>query len=103
MPTAASATGPFATAPCARWWRTLHTSLPSHPKAAASPTWFAAGGRTTSEFIWFATASPALPGTTGDRYFVTNHEGVTFYTSEAPFELNNIDCTIPATVRPVGR
>jgi hypothetical protein len=60
-------------------------------------------GATTSEFIWIGIASPAVPGTSGDRYFVTNHEGVTFYTSQAPFTLNAKDCTIPAGVRPVGR
>ena len=60
-------------------------------------------GATTSEFIWFATARPTLPGTTGDRYFATNHEGVTYYTSAAPFKLNNVDCQMPPNVQPVGR
>ena len=32
--------------------------------------------------------------TTGDRYFCANHEGVTFYTTEAAFALNNSDCNI---------
>ena len=60
-------------------------------------------GSTTSEFIWFATARPSLPGTTGDRYFCTNHEGVTYYTSASPFRLNSVDCTIPAGAKPVGK
>ena len=60
-------------------------------------------GASTSEFIWFATAGPALPGTTGDRYFCANHEGVTFYTSSGPFKLNSVNCTIPAGAKAVGR
>ena len=60
-------------------------------------------GATTSEFIWFATARPALPTTTGDRYFAANHEGVTFYSSLIPFSLNTLNCTIPAGPQPVGR
>ena len=60
-------------------------------------------GALTSAFIWIATASPASPGTTGDRYFMTNHEGVTYYTYSAPFVLNSIDCQIPPGVQPVGR
>ena len=60
-------------------------------------------GATTSEFIWFATASPAVPGVTGDRYFATNHEGVTYYTASGPFVLNSVDCQMPPNVQPVGR
>lgn len=60
-------------------------------------------GVRTSEFIWFATATPALPGVTGDRYFAANHEGVTFYTTSQAFSLNTLNCTIPAGVQPVGR
>ncbi len=60
-------------------------------------------GSTTSEFIWFATARPAIPTVTGDRYYVTNHEGVTFYTSSGPFKLNSVNCTIPAGARPLGK
>lgn len=60
-------------------------------------------GATTSEFIWFGTATPISPGTTGDRYFATNHEGVTYYTSGSPFVLNSVDCQIPPGVQPVGR
>ena len=59
-------------------------------------------GATTSEFLWFAVARPTIPGTTGDRYFCTNHEGVTFYTFSQPFVLNSTDCQIPPGVQPVG-
>ena len=58
---------------------------------------------TTPDFLWFATASPAEPGTTGDRYFCMNHEGVTFYRTDKAFDLNTTDCTIPAGVKAVGR
>ena len=60
-------------------------------------------GSATIEFIWFATARPALPGVTGHRYFCTNHEGVTYYTVNQPFRMNNVDCTVPAGATPVGR
>jgi hypothetical protein len=60
-------------------------------------------GASTSEFIWFATARPVLPTTTGDRYFCSNHEGVTFYTSSGPFSMNSVDCTVPAWATPVGK
>jgi hypothetical protein len=60
-------------------------------------------GATTSEFLWFATARPTLPGTTGYRYYVTNHEGVIFYTTSEPFLLNTVDCTIPAGATRFGR
>lgn len=60
-------------------------------------------GASTSEFIWFATARPAIPGTTGERYFCTNHEGKIFYTASQPFGLNSMDCTIPAGATPLGR
>jgi prepilin-type N-terminal cleavage/methylation domain-containing protein len=60
-------------------------------------------GASTSEFIWFATARPAIPGTTGDRYFCANHEGVTFWTVSQAFRLNSADCTQPGGVLPVGR
>jgi type IV pilus assembly protein PilA len=57
-------------------------------------------GATTSEFIWFAVASPVEPGHTGDRYWAINHEGVPYYTSEQPFEMNTVDCTMPPNVQP---
>ncbi len=66
-------------------------------------------GVATSEFLWFATANPAIPGTTGDRYFATNHEGVTYYSATAPIPMNTGDCSFPqgrlqsGDVRPVGR
>jgi hypothetical protein len=56
-------------------------------------------GATTSEFIWYATARPVLPGVSGDRYFATNHEGVTFATTEGAFSLDNVDCQPPVPVR----
>lgn len=60
-------------------------------------------GSMSSEFIWFATARPEPYGFRGHRYFCTNHEGVTYYTTKAPFKLNSINCTIPAGARTVGR
>ena len=61
-------------------------------------------GATTSEFLWMSIATPALPGTTGDRYFCNNHEGVTYFTSSGAIPLNSTTCSIPAGgVQPVGR
>ena len=39
---------------------------------------------TTPEFLWTATATPAVPGTTGVRYFGTNHTGVIYVSRTAP-------------------
>ena len=61
---------------------------------------------TTSEFLWMATADPAVPGTTGDRYFAVNHAGVIFYSVEAPIPLDTVECELPppgrSDVLPVG-
>jgi hypothetical protein len=56
----------------------------------------------TPEFLWMATANPAVPGTTGDRYFATNHAGVIYYSRTTPFALTE-DCSMPADAVPVGR
>jgi hypothetical protein len=65
---------------------------------------FRAGyGVSTSEFLWFAVAEPAVPGTTGDRYFATNHEGAIFYTTSGPIPFNLSDCTMPPGMQVVGR
>jgi hypothetical protein len=64
---------------------------------------------TTCEFLWFATASPSKPGTTGDRYFATNHEGVTYFSVTSPIPMNTDDCTLPqdrlqpGDISPIGR
>lgn len=42
---------------------------------------------TTPEFLWYATARPTTPGTTGDRFFYTNQAGVIFYSTQ-PFEVD---------------
>ncbi|MCW8141463.1 MAG: prepilin-type N-terminal cleavage/methylation domain-containing protein [Planctomycetota bacterium] len=59
----------------------------------------------TSEFLWFATANPVQPRTTGDRYFATNHSGVIYYTGVqgSLVPINNSDCVIPTTMLPVGK
>ena len=57
---------------------------------------------TTPDYLWMAYATPLQPGQTGDRYFVTNHAGVIFYSRTHSFTLNNA-CTIPADAIPVGR
>ncbi|MBX3466385.1 MAG: hypothetical protein KF878_05735 [Planctomycetes bacterium] len=57
---------------------------------------------TTPEFLWMATATPVEPGRTGTRHFVTNHSGVIYYSTRAPFTLNP-DCKIPEHATPVGR
>jgi hypothetical protein len=61
----------------------------------------------TPELLWFATATPAAPQTTGDRYFATNHSGVIYYSDLGPFS-PDASCEIPGNgsppdARPVGR
>jgi hypothetical protein len=63
----------------------------------------AAASASTSEFIWFAIATPVEPGVTGDRYFCVNQTGVLFYTTEGSFVLNTTDCVQPASAVPLGR
>ena len=59
---------------------------------------------TTPEFLWFATAAPLEPGVTGERYFCTNHAGVTYYTTAAPIRFDPRTCEVPTDqVLPVGR
>ena len=55
----------------------------------------------TSEFLWWATASPEKPGETGERYFFTNQAGV-IYESTKPFEFNKVTCEPPKDAKPVG-
>jgi hypothetical protein len=55
---------------------------------------------TTSEFLWFATAEPLIPGATGERYFCTNQSGVNYYGATAPFELDLASCQAPARAVP---
>jgi hypothetical protein len=57
---------------------------------------------TTSEFLWYATASPAKPGETGERYFFTNQAGVIFQSME-PFKVNKETCEVPKGLVPIGR
>lgn len=57
----------------------------------------------TPEFLWFATASPEQPGTTGSRYFATNHAGVIYDSTERPFEIDPTSCAMPEGATPVGR
>jgi len=64
---------------------------------------FQAGPSTiTSENLWFALANPAIPGSTGDRYFMTNHTGVIYFTSGVAPALNTTDCKMPAGSTPVN-
>ncbi|MCW5767008.1 MAG: hypothetical protein KIT68_13660 [Phycisphaeraceae bacterium] len=50
---------------------------------------------------WMALASPVAPGTTGDRYFVTNHEGIVYY-AFTPLHFT-ADLSIPPEATPIGR
>lgn len=64
-----------------------------------------APSQSTPEFLWFATANPASPTTTGDRYFCTNHAGVIYYTglNGSSIAVNDTTCDVPTTVLPVGK
>jgi prepilin-type N-terminal cleavage/methylation domain-containing protein len=52
-------------------------------------------GFSTSEFLWFCLANPAICGTTGDRYFDTNQAGVIFYTTGQTLVLDTNTCILP--------
>jgi len=60
----------------------------------------------TSEFLWFAVGNPALPGSTGDRYFEINTAGVIYYTTGKSLAMDTSTCTIPnvaSSVIPIGK
>ena len=73
------------------------------PMLKMSPSCWISTGFPDVVLQWMATARPTGSGT-GARYFATNHEGVTFYREDTPFELNDA-CEMPEgpAVRPVGR
>lgn len=52
-------------------------------------------GSVNRGFLWFATANPALPTKSGDRYFCTNQRGQIFYTTSFLIPLNTTDCEMP--------
>ncbi len=54
----------------------------------------------TPEFLWFATASPAVPRSTGDRYFATNHSGVIYSSDIGPFPTGDPMCELPGKNAP---
>ena len=56
----------------------------------------------TADFLWAGVANPAVPGTTGDRYFWTNHEGVTYYTTAQVQDVGQTAMNTPLGV-PVGK
>ena len=57
----------------------------------------------TGEFLWYGSANPAVPTTTGDRYFIINQTGVIYYTTANSEELNDTSSVIPAGVLAVGK
>ena len=59
---------------------------------------------TTSEWLFFAVANPALAAQSGDRYFTANHAGNIFYTSSTAIQLDTDTCFLPNNgVNPVGK
>ncbi len=56
-------------------------------------------------FLWWGTANPTVPTTTGDRYFWTNHTGVVYFTSSGVFTPDANTCDIAVANRgvPVGK
>lgn len=57
----------------------------------------------TSEFLWFAVATPIEPGVTGRRYFETNHAAVIFYRSTASYAINTTDCSVACNAQPIDK
>jgi prepilin-type N-terminal cleavage/methylation domain-containing protein len=59
---------------------------------------------TTSEYLFFAVANPAIPQATGDRYFAANQAGNIFYTTAGNLQVDTSTCSLPANgVIPVGK
>ncbi|MBI3724176.1 tetratricopeptide repeat protein [bacterium] len=54
----------------------------------------------TGELLWFNSGNPALPGSTGDRYFEVNTAGVIYYTTGKSLAMDTSTCTIPNGKRP---
>lgn len=55
-------------------------------------------GSVNPSFLWFALANPRTPGSSGDRYFCTNHRGQIFYTTDSSVTGNFTTCDIPTTM-----
>jgi hypothetical protein len=63
---------------------------------------------TTPEFLWWAVARPQVPGSSGDRVFYTNQEGVIYFTLYAggehvPPPPDPSTCKLPAGLMRLGR
>jgi prepilin-type N-terminal cleavage/methylation domain-containing protein len=57
---------------------------------------------TSSEFLWYGVAEPAVVRQTGDRSFAVNNQGTVFYTTENRIPLDNASCRIPGTYKPIN-
>jgi hypothetical protein len=60
----------------------------------------------TSEFLWFATASPRNPIREPQRYsrwFFINQAAIIFYTTEGPFRVDRGTCEVPPGALPIGK
>ena len=57
----------------------------------------------TPSFLFFCTANPSLPGTTGDRYFCSNQGGVIYYTGLATIAVDSATCGQPTGTNVVGK
>jgi len=59
---------------------------------------------TTSEWLWYGVANPALAQQSGDRYFATNVGGNIFYTSSFYSNMDTDTCFLPANgLNPIGK
>ncbi len=56
----------------------------------------AAASTVTSDYLWFATANPVLPMSTGDRYFCTNFRGGILYTIRRSIAIDSGACSSPS-------
>jgi prepilin-type N-terminal cleavage/methylation domain-containing protein len=58
----------------------------------------------TSEWLFFAVATPALPQQSADRYFCANQAGNIFFTSSFQLQIDTLSCSLPNNgVNPVGK
>ncbi len=55
----------------------------------------------TPDYLWFATANPVVPWSTGDRYFCTNFRGQILYTIRRSIAVDTVGCSSPSDMLPV--
>lgn len=61
-----------------------------------------AASRVDPDRRWLATARPAAPGQSGDRYFAINQAGAVYARARRAFPLDLLGCELPGDAEPLG-